>query len=284
MSNQLTRLSPALIAIPLVLLLAAIVTSVVIIETGHVGVDRTLGTIDMKERNPGMSFKLPLITTVAEVSTKEIPLDFNDLTPKAKDNLSLQDLDLSIYYRVEPDKVAETMVKYSNGSRYEGGVAYPGYNVVFREARRAIYETVSKLESLSIHRERDIIAVNVQELLQQVLDSDNEGAFTVTRVVVRAITTDPGIEESIKAAIANQKKLEAKQIEVQIAEKDAEIEIARARGLAEANRIIDESLTESYLQHEQNIALQKFAENGSNHTIVMPASMGGANLLISPNR
>ena len=61
----------------------------------------------------------------------------------------------------------------------------------------------------------------------------------------RALNTDPSIEASIREAVANQKKLEAKQISVDIARKDAEIEIERARGIAEANRIINESLTAS---------------------------------------
>ena len=141
---------------------------------------------------------------------------------------------------------------------------------------------MATLESLSLHRERELISANVQTRLQALLDSDNPDTFVVTRVVVRAITTDPGIEESIKTAIANQKRLEAKQIEVDIAQKDAEIEIERARGIAEANRIIDQSLTRNYLQHEQNVALQKFAENGQNNTIVIPAGMSSANLLINP--
>jgi len=285
MNPELERLSrssrPFLFVAAALILLVFATTSFVVIETGNVGVNRTLGTIDMVERPPGLSLKLPLLTTVEEVSTKEIVIDLNDLTPKAKDNLSLKDLDLSIYYRVLPAQIAETMVRFASGSRYEQGVIYPAYNVVFREARRAVYETVATLESLSIHRERELIAINVKALLQQVLDEGSDGVFEITRVVVRAITTDPGIEESIKAAIANQKRLEAKQIEVEIAQKDAEIEIARARGLAEANAIIDRSLTRNYLQHEQNIALQKFAENGTNNTIVMPSNMG-ANMLISP--
>lgn len=43
--------------------------------------------------------------------------------------------------------------------------------------------------------------------------------------------------------VANQKMLEAKQISVDFAKKDAEIEIERARGIAKANIIVNESLT-----------------------------------------
>ncbi len=98
-----------------------------------------------------------------------------------------------------------------------------------------------------------------------------------------ALNTDPSIEASIREAVANQKKLEAKQISVDIAKKDAEIEIERARGIAEANRIINQSLTAQYLQHEINVALQSFAEN-EGQLVVMPANMQGFDVILDTQR
>ena len=73
--------------------------------------------------------------------------------------------------------------------------------------------------------------------------TDNDaGNLEVFRVVVRALNTDPSIEAAIRDAVEAEKRLEAKQVQVEIAKKDAEIEIARARGIAEANRIINSSL------------------------------------------
>jgi|TARA_B110000116_G_C16689344_1_gene514453 hypothetical protein len=48
---------------------------------------------------------------------------------------------------------------------------------------------------------------------------------------------------------------------VDIAKKDAEIEVERARRIAEANSIVNDSLTAQYRQHNINVALQSFAEN-----------------------
>ena len=42
---------------------------------------------------------------------------------------------------------------------------------------------------------------------------------------------------------------------------DAEIEVERARRIAEANSIVNDSLTAQYWQHNINVALQSFAEN-----------------------
>jgi hypothetical protein len=37
-----------------------------IVDTGHVGVERTLGKVDLVESEPGMNFKLPLLTQAYE--------------------------------------------------------------------------------------------------------------------------------------------------------------------------------------------------------------------------
>ena len=119
--------------------------------------------------------------------------------------------------------------------------------------------------------------------LQETLDSNDLGVFEVTRVVIRSVVTDPSIEESIREAVANQKRLEAKQVMVEIERKNAEIEAIRAEGIAKANGIINQTLTTEYLQHELNLTLQKFAETGAN-TIVVPANMHGFDMILPTDK
>ena len=230
-----------------------------------------------------MNFKMPLLTQAYEFSAKEIALDLDDLRPKAADNLSLKDLDVTVYYNAAPHAIADLMVKYANASYNASEALLPAYGIVYREARGAVYEEVSKVDSLELHRMRDALQDSIQESLQDRLTDKDGDALLVSRVVVRALNTDPSIEASIREAVANQKKLEAKQISVEIAIKDAEIEIERARGIAEANRIINESLTAQYLQHEINVALQSFAEN-EGQLVVMPANMQGFDVILDTQR
>ncbi|MEJ2128732.1 MAG: SPFH domain-containing protein [Woeseiaceae bacterium] len=259
------------------------INSFYVVETGHVGVERTLGRVDLEETGAGVNLKLPLLTRAYEFSAKEIALDLNDLRPKAADNLSLQDLDVTVYYNAAPGAIADLMVKYANASQSAPGAYLPAYGIVYREARGAIYEEVAKVDSLKLHRQRDALQNAIQESLQVRLEERDGNALMISRVVVRALNTDPSIEESIREAVANQKKLEAKQISVDIAKKDAEIEIERARGIAEANRIINESLTAQYLQHEINVALQAFAAN-EGQLVVMPANMQGFDVILDTQR
>jgi regulator of protease activity HflC (stomatin/prohibitin superfamily) len=267
------------ILVVLVVLLA--VASCGTIETGNVGVRTTLGKVNETEVEPGLYVGVPAISTVQVFSGKEIAVDLNDLTPKARDNLSLRDLDLTVYYKVAPGSVAELYVKYAaRHARADGAREFlPAYQLVHGIARNVIYEESAKVDSLVMHTKRDEMAAAVRRGIQAELDTNDKGVFTITRVVVRALTTDPAIEKAIQESVAAQKQLETTRQRIAIAEAEALVEIKKAEGIAKANQIINQSLTREYLQHESNLALMKFAEKGGAATVVIPANMQTAPLI-----
>lgn len=268
------------IVFPAVLIGVLVFMSAYTVQTGHVAVERTLGKVNHEEQLQGLNFKVPFLTSRQEFSSKEIAIDINDLTPKAADNLSLKDLDVSVFYRVPQDRVSELFVKYAAASgRGADGVYLPAYGLVVREARSAIYEQVSEIDSLQLHKQREFLQTEVLEELQARLERSDPGDIQITRVVVRALNTDPSIEAAIRDAVEAEKRLEAKQVQVEIAKKDAEIEIERAKGIAEANAIINSSLTAEYLQHEVNTALLEFADNQGS-VVVIPANMQGFEMIL----
>jgi regulator of protease activity HflC (stomatin/prohibitin superfamily) len=271
---------PIRIAIAATLVAVFAFFSAYTVETGNVAVERTLGKVDHEEKEQGLNFKMPFLTNSLEFSAKEIAIDINDLTPKAADNLSLKDLDVSVFYRVPKDRVSELFVKYAAAAaRGADGVYMPAYGLLFREARAAIYQQVSEIDSLQLHKQRELLQNSVLEELQTRLNQTDSGDIIITRVVVRALNTDPSIEAAIRDAVEAEKRLEAKQVQVEIAKKDAEIEIERAKGIAEANSIINSSLTAEYLQHEVNTALLRFADNDGS-IVVIPANMQGFEMIL----
>jgi regulator of protease activity HflC (stomatin/prohibitin superfamily) len=242
------------------------------IATGNVGVRTTLGIMSQEEVEPGVYVKWPLISRIDEFTAKEVAIDLTDLTPKARDNLSLRDMDITVYYRTEAPAIAELYAKYAGQSaRSDEGYMLPAYGLVLRVARNTAYEEVARVDSLVMHTRRDELSSAMHASMQKELESADPGVFHITRVVVRAVATDPSIEESIRTAVANQKKLEAMEVQTQIAQKEAEIRVTEARGIAESNKIIAGSLTREYLQHEANEALLKFAESGNTSTVILPA-------------
>lgn len=251
------------------------------IETGDVGIRTTLGKVSQDEIEPGLYFAIPGISRVQEFSAKEIGVDLNDLTPKAKDNLSLRDLDVTVYYRTNASAIAEQYVKYAaqHVRDEQSRIYFPAYALMQRLARNIIYEEAAKFDSLVMHTKRDEMAAAVLRALQAELEKNDKGVFAVTRVVIRQLTTDPAIEKAIQESVAALKQLETTRQRVQIAEAEAQVEVKKAEGIAKANQIINQSLTREYLQHESNLALMKFAEKGGTTTVVIPAHMQTAPLI-----
>jgi regulator of protease activity HflC (stomatin/prohibitin superfamily) len=270
-----------LVGLVLLAVVLLAVTSCGTVESGNVGIRTTLGKVNPEEIEPGLYFGVPGVSRVQEFSAKEIGLDLNDLTPKARDNLSLRDLDVTVYYRVAGGSIADLYIKYAGQhTRDEGSrVNLPAYAMLQRLARNAIYEQASRIDSLVMHTRRDELAAAVSKALQIELDANDKGVFTVTRVVIRALTTDPAIEKAIQESVAAQKQLETTKQRIAIAEAEAQVEVKRAEGIAKSNQIINQSLTREYLQHESNLALLKFAEKGGTTTVVLPANMQTAPLI-----
>ena len=269
------------IAVLALLLVLAGVTSCGTIESGNVGVRTTLGKVNPDAVEAGIYFGVPGFSSVQAFSAKEIAVELNDLTPKARDNLSLRDLDLTVYYKVAPAAVADLYVKYAARHARADGIRehLPAYQLVHAIARNVVYEETSKLDSLSMHTQRDEMAAAVKRGIQAELDLNDKAVFTITRVVVRALTTDPAIEKAIQESVAAQKQLETTRQRIQIAEAEAQVDVKRAEGVAKSNQIINQSLTREYLQHESNLALMKFAEKGGAATVVIPANMQTAPLI-----
>lgn len=269
----------AIRGVSVLLVLLVVSCSVGTIQTGNVGVRTTMGSVSADEVTPGVYFKVPLFQSVHEHVAKETAVQLDDLHPKAKDNLSLRDLDVSIYYRVTAASIAELMVKYKGQAAVEGSLIFPAFYLIASVGRGAVYDQVAQVDSLVLHTKRDQIERGVQEALQREMDASDKGAFTITRVVVRSVVTDPSIEESIRNAVQAHKQLEQIEIQNEIAKKQADIRVTEAKGVAEANRIINHTLTREYLQHETNQVLEKFALKGGTSTVILPANMQVAPLI-----
>ena len=241
------------------------------IETGEVGVRIDFNkTVESGEMPPGIYFN-PL-SSVEHYSVKEIEIPIEDMTPKAKDNLSIRDLDLSVFYRVEPSMVADLYVKYTGQSKWdrEVGVWLPASNLVARVAREAVFDTIADYESLTIHTKRETISSEIRQRLQAVLDQTDKGAFQITRVVVRQMVTDPALEESIRAAVQMQKRVEAKREELNLAKAEADRLRVEAQGLADADRIRASALTPELLRLKELQVQNDFARQGT-HTVLLGA-------------
>lgn len=225
------------------------------VPDGSVGVRTQFGKVDLNEVQPG--FTTWFASSLDEYTVKETAFLLENLTPKAGDNLSLREMDVSVYYTTDPTRIADLQLKYKGQSPKIEGEYISGQNLVATQARTVVQDEVSKHQSLVIHTKRNLIEDNVKAALQAKLDENDPGAFKITRIAVSKITTDAAIEESIRKVVQAQKNNEAMTYQLEVAAKQAQL-----------NNKLNDTYTPAYLQHEYNQALTACAQRASCTMIV----------------
>lgn len=231
----------------------ALLSGCTIVETGNVGVERAFGKVSPDAKPQGTY--LTVFDSIDEVTTKEVNFQVNDLNPKSRDNLTLQDFDADIYFKVTPASIPALFVKYQGDYQrhsdiIEGGnnVGVVGYNRVLRAAREATYDAIARFDAVTMHTKRAEISAEIQKLLQAELDASDKGAFTITSINVRNLLTDKAIEAAIRERAKTDQDIARKLKEVELAKAEAERLRQQAQGEADANQILAQSLTPTVMQ------------------------------------
>jgi hypothetical protein len=98
-------------------------------------------------------------------------------------------------------------------------------------------------------------------------------------VVVGKIQYPANVTQAVSEKLAATQKLEKADIEIQIEGKNAEKRKVEAQGIADAQRIINATLSELYLQHEAIQAQQKMAQSPNHTTVYIPVGTNGIPLV-----
>lgn len=220
------------------------------IDTGTVAVRTQQGQIQPKVEHAG--FYTSFLSSLDEYTIKETTVDFEKLTPRAKDNLRLESLSVTVYYQANGDMLPDFQTKHAGQSLEISGDSFirPGYVLIKNIGSGVINDTTSHFDSLTMHQNRTPIELEIKTNLQAALNLEEPGMFTITRVIVTDLHTDPSIEASIRQAIMAQKQVETATQLVLVKKQEAL-----------ANEQVAQSLSPAYLQHEYNQALTECAKN-----------------------
>jgi regulator of protease activity HflC (stomatin/prohibitin superfamily) len=249
------------------------------IDTGNVGVERTLGNVKQETLPPGVY--MTVFKTVEEFTAKEVPLSLADLKPKSRDNLTMTDVDIDVYFKVNPAKMAALYIKYqgdvsevlkpgSDGTMKKTGDEIVGMGRVLREARESVYRAIAQFDATTMHLKRDEIANAVRTILQKELDATDAEAFFITNVNVRSLVTDPALEQSIRERAKVDQQIEAKIKQNELAKAEAKRLLIEAEGQAAANNAINASITTNLIRMREIAAQEAIAAKAGNTTIMVP--------------
>ncbi|MBV0932637.1 SPFH domain-containing protein [Marinobacterium weihaiense] len=158
--------------------------------------------------------------------------------------------------------------------QYGGENWYPRY--VRETFRTYVRDAVQQYDSRDLKTQRENIAIEVSEKLRAYLA---DTPFSLTKVVIGNINYPEIVATAVEKRLAAQQLLSEKETQKAIARKDAEIRIEEAKGIAEAQRIINATLTANYLQHEAINAQLKMAESPNHTTVYIPVGTNGIPLV-----
>ena len=221
----------------LVALLGLFGTACVVIEDGEVGVSKSFGSIADEPVGQGVVVQVPVVRTVETWDIKLQELKETAQVPSSEG--LIVGLDTSLLFQIEPEKAPE--IRKTVGWNYVNTLIVPYF-------RNAVRDVVSGYPVRNIYGEkgRKEIAGKIRDFLKENLEPRG---VRIVDVLLRDVKLPAKFKEAIEAKLTAQQVVAQKDFELQQAKKDAEIEVARARGAAEAQKIVRATLSDSYLQY-----------------------------------
>ena len=174
---------------------------------------------------------------------------------------------------IEPGFVEDVVLRFGSQEWYARVVKEPFRTLVRR--------------SVQSHESRDIKALRTQiadEVRAGLTEHLADTPFRVRSLVVGNIDYPAVVANAVEKKLASLQLLEEKATQKEIAMRDAEIRIEEAKGIAEAQRIINATLTPNYLQHEAIGAQLEMASSPNHTTVYIPVGSNGLPLVHMPQK
>lgn len=200
---------------------------------------------------------------------KVINIDIRPTTYIEKFKILAKD-DLNVSFRFE------AVIKITAGQVEKVVQDYAGmqwYSRFVKEPFRSfVRNSTQKYTSRALKAQREIISEEVRVKLEEYLQGS---PFKLVKLVVGNIDYPPVVAKAVEKKLAAQQLLEEKETQKEIAKRDAEIKIEEAKGIAEAQRIINSTLTTNYLQHEAIQAQLAMSQSPNHTTVYIPSGENG---------
>ncbi len=251
----------------IVMAIGFLTTAIRQIDAGHVGVQVLFGQVQEQVLFEGLNIVNPLVEIKQfSIRTRNYTMSsaleegqrVSDDAPRvlSKDGLEVV-IDLTILYRVNPIEAPSIFKKI--GLDYE--------NVIIRPiARTGIRNSASLFEAVELFAEKRQEFENA--VRSNIMDTLMNKGFILEQVLIRKIDLPKSVKESIERKITAVQEAQRMEFVLQKEEREAERKRVEAKGIADAQRIVNEGLTPKILQFEL-IKVQKELANSPNAKIII---------------
>lgn len=139
--------------------------------------------------------------------------------------------------------------------------------------RSAVRDVVHEFDAYDIQTKTQEISAHI---LQRLRDEYADTPIELESISIGNLTYPQAINEEIQRKLAAEQDLERMERERQIAEQEAQIVVTNARGRAAAQRIVNETLTPLYVQHEMLEGFRALSRSSRVTIVAAPTGDGSA--------
>lgn len=251
----------------LLLTVVSFLTSCAIIRPGEVAVKQKLGKLKGGIVEEGLAGHNPFISKYLRVPIRVTNMKIN-LDIPSKEGLTIRS-EMSILYRIQKEKAIDVIRQV--GMNYERDLIAP----VFRSA---LADVSARFMAKDMHTgERAVIEQEVKERMMEVL---GDRGFVIESVLMKRIELPASLSTAIESKLAAEQEAQRMEFVLQREKQEAERKIIEATGVRDAQKILDQGLTDAVLKFK---ALETFRElsNSTNSKIIF--YNGEIPLMLDPN-
>jgi regulator of protease activity HflC (stomatin/prohibitin superfamily) len=255
------------------ILLALMLACVTQIGPGEVGVQILFGKVQDGILRSGLNFINPLmevqkldIKTQAytmsgandqDVSVTELKRS-DPIQTLSSDGLTLI-LDVTVWYRLSADDAPNIL--RTIGSDYQ-------FKIVLPAIRTAIRDVAVNYVATDIYSSKRNDYVN--EITKQLEKSFEGRGLILEKVLLRNVELPPKVREAIDEKISSEQRAQQMVYVLQKEKQEAERKKVEATGVAEAQRIINSTISNSYLQWKYIETLKELVNSPNNSFVIAP--------------
>lgn len=220
------------------------------IGSGTVGIVSTFGEMKEDVKEPGLHFKMPIISTVKRVDVKV--QSTSGTTEAATADLQAMDVTYTITYHIEKDK-AVYLYKTVGSNYFE--------TLIMPLANQSLKSATVNYNAEEIHKAREMVSQDVKDKMSAKL---SEYGISIDEVSLINFELSREYMAAIEQKQIAAQAVETAKNELEKAKVEAETKLVQAQAEAQANEILEKSLS-------KEILLQMYIEKWNG---VMPAVAG----------
>lgn len=261
------------------LLIGLVMSTVVQIGAGQVGVQTLFGKVESRVLPPGLSVVNPLVEvtrfdtrtqnyTMSAVRTEGAQSGDDAIRVLSADGLEVV-IDLTVLYHVVPAQAPHILSTI--GEDYQD-------KIVRALARTRIRDNAVYYDAVALYStRRDEFQTRILAAIEK--DFRTNG-LQLDQLLIRNIQLPQSVKASIESKISAEQDAQKMEFVLQKEKQEAERRRIEAQGLADYQRIVNTQLTDKLLQYETIKANQAIATSPNAKVIIMGGGRGGAQVLI----